>query len=96
LRTAAAKRNGLLESSGSFEYGGFSVHTIARTAELTTRELEVIALLADGRSAREIATQLEISRATARTHVTNIYRKLDINNRVEATRWYLNAYPGAR
>jgi len=69
------------------------VHTIARSAELTARELQVIELLADGRSAREIAAQLEISRATARTHVTNIYRKLDVNNRVEATRWYLSAYP---
>lgn len=69
------------------------MHTIARSAELTARELQVIELLADGRSAREIAAQLEISRATARTHVTNIYRKLDVNNRVEATRWYLSAYP---
>lgn len=52
---------------------------------LTSRELQVLALLADGLSNREIADRLVISRATASVHVSNILSKLGVSNRVEAT-----------
>ncbi|MGA9531946.1 MAG: LuxR C-terminal-related transcriptional regulator [Anaerolineales bacterium] len=51
---------------------------------LTERELEVLALLAQGHTSREVAERLVIAFNTARTHVRNIYRKLDVHNRVEA------------
>jgi DNA-binding NarL/FixJ family response regulator len=53
--------------------------------ELTEREIEVLRLLAAGRADREIAETLFISPATAARHVANIYRKLDVHSRVEAT-----------
>ncbi len=52
---------------------------------LTSRELQVLALLVDGLSNREIADRLVISRATASVHVSNIFAKLGVANRVEAT-----------
>ena len=51
---------------------------------LTERELEVLALVADGRSNQEIADQLFISPKTASVHVSNIYVKLGVESRVAA------------
>jgi DNA-binding CsgD family transcriptional regulator/tetratricopeptide (TPR) repeat protein len=52
---------------------------------LTDRELEVLRLVADGRSNREIAADLFISAKTASVHVSNIMAKLGAANRAEAT-----------
>ena len=51
---------------------------------LTAREQDVLALLTEGRSNGEIAKLLYISTKTASVHVSNILRKLDVTNRVEA------------
>lgn len=51
---------------------------------LTAREQEVLALVAQGRSNREIAAQLFISAKTASVHVSNILNKLDASGRTEA------------
>jgi DNA-binding CsgD family transcriptional regulator len=51
---------------------------------LTGRELAVLQLLAAGRTNAQIGAELFISRATAAVHVTNILRKLDVVNRVQA------------
>jgi LuxR family maltose regulon positive regulatory protein len=53
-------------------------------ALLSERERTVLQLLAGGHSVQEIATHLVISAHTARTHVKNIYAKLDAHNRVQA------------
>jgi RNA polymerase sigma factor (sigma-70 family) len=53
-------------------------------AELTPREREVLALLASGRSSKEIARKLVISPRTVSTHVQHILGKLDVNNRTRA------------
>jgi DNA-binding NarL/FixJ family response regulator len=59
----------------------------ARPGGLSRREIEVLRLVADGRSAGEISTQLFISTRTAEHHVQHIYTKLGVSNRAEATRW---------
>jgi ATP/maltotriose-dependent transcriptional regulator MalT len=51
---------------------------------LTPRELEVLGYLVAGRSNREIGQALFVSAKTASVHVSNILRKLDVTNRVEA------------
>lgn len=51
---------------------------------LSERELEVLALLASGRTTTEIASELYIAAGTVKTHANNIYRKLGANKRSEA------------
>ena len=53
-------------------------------AGLTPRELEVLRLLVEGRSNRQIAEQLFISGKTASVHVTNLLAKLGVHSRLEA------------
>jgi len=57
----------------------------AKSAGLTLRETEVLALIAAGRTNQEIATDLVISVRTVGRHVTNIYDKLNVRSRAEAT-----------
>lgn len=52
--------------------------------DLTDRESEVLALMVEGLSNREIAEQLVVSHSTVKTHVSNILSKLKAANRVEA------------
>ena len=54
---------------------------------LTARELEVLRLMASGRTNREIAAALFVTQRTAATHVTHILGKLGVESRVEATAW---------
>jgi DNA-binding NarL/FixJ family response regulator len=51
---------------------------------LTERELEVLSLVGHGRSNKEIAADLGITERTARTHVSNILGKLDLQSRTQA------------
>ncbi len=58
-----------------------------RGGSLTDREREVLALIADGRSNREIARALVLSEKTVKTHVSNILMKLDVADRTQAALW---------
>ena len=53
--------------------------------ELTNREREVLTSLSDGRLHKEIASDYKISIDTVKKHCKNIYRKLNVRNRTEAT-----------
>ena len=51
---------------------------------LSERELEVLRLIASGVSNRDIARKLFVSLATVKTHINNIYRKLQVRTRTQA------------
>ena len=57
-----------------------------RISALTDREREVLRLLSDGLSTKEIAGRLAISPSTAGIHVAHIYGKLGVNKAVSAVR----------
>ena len=58
------------------------------TAPLTKREHEILAALAQGLLYKEIASSLSISLDTVKKHCKNIYQKLKVRNRTEATNYF--------
>lgn len=58
-------------------------HLVADTFLLSQRELEILCLLAKGRNAAHVQKELVISEGTVRTHMRNIYRKLDVHSQQE-------------
>src|SRR6516162_11495930 len=63
------------------------------TDQLSARELEILALVAEGFPNKEVAARLFISNATVRTHLMHIYEKLHVRCRTEAAARYLRAKP---
>jgi DNA-binding NarL/FixJ family response regulator len=63
-----------------------ATRAVAREAELTDREIEILRCLARGETTAHVASQLSISRATVNNHVQHILRKLDAHTRLEAIR----------
>ncbi len=54
---------------------------------LTKREVEILQLVAEGYSNSQLAKMLWVTEQTVKFHLSNIYRKLDVANRTEASRW---------
>lgn len=66
------------------------------TDQLSSREMEILALVAEGCPNKEIASRLFISNATVRTHLMHIYEKLHVRCRTEAAAKYLRSNPSAK
>lgn len=61
--------------------------SLARRPELTGREVEILGLVGEGKTSKEIADELYISENTVRNHVRNILDKLGMKSRFEAVNW---------
>jgi len=90
--TLRAARQRIEQLGGTFDtslgpHGGLELKvgfTVGAQVELTPREMEVIQLLAEGLSNKEIAEVLFISPRTVNFHLDNIYSKLGVSSRTEA------------
>jgi DNA-binding NarL/FixJ family response regulator len=67
--------------------GESSEENAAKAAGVTESEMRVLTALARGLSNKQIAAELFITEQTVKFHLTNIYRKLHVANRTEATRY---------
>ncbi|MES2569310.1 MAG: response regulator transcription factor [Verrucomicrobiota bacterium] len=65
----------------------------AATETLSAREEELLALVAEGLSNKEVSARLKISYDTVRNHLKHIYQKLHVRCRTEAARTYLQTHP---
>ncbi len=72
------------EKGGEAPYTQAEFEALSASASISPREQEVLRLLSAGHSNREIARKLTISEATVKTHIGNIYTKLNVNCRVQA------------
>jgi DNA-binding NarL/FixJ family response regulator len=72
---------------GSFVFKGYFNETTRESPQLTRREQEIVQLVAEGKSNKEVAIALNISTKTAETHRTNIMRKLDLHSAGDLVRY---------
>lgn len=79
-----AETESAARTAASLPAGGSRIHAL-----LTPREIEVVELLVHGSTNKQIAERLVVTEATAKSHVTNIYRKLRAANRAEAVHRYM-------
>lgn len=68
-------------------HGSAAKSAAAEESMLSTRELEVLRLVAAGSTNSEIARKLWVTEQTVKFHLSNIYRKLGVGNRTEASRY---------
>ncbi len=66
------------------EYASRPVSPAPELSRLTERELDVLRLLARGSANKQIGVSLKISESTVKTHVANIFQKLNVSDRTEA------------
>jgi DNA-binding CsgD family transcriptional regulator len=64
----------------------YSLNDAEKLDKLTARERDVLRRLVDGSSRKSCAQQLSLAESTVDTHIKSIYRKLEVHNRVEATK----------
>jgi DNA-binding NarL/FixJ family response regulator len=60
---------------------------VSEAIELTRREVEILQLVSEGHSNSALAKMLWVTEQTVKFHLSNIYRKLNVSNRTEASRW---------
>ncbi len=69
--------------------GAAPVSAMPKACRLTPRELEILRAAAEGPTNAQIARQLWVTEQTVKFHLSNIYRKLGVSNRTEASRYAL-------
>lgn len=74
------------QSNGSSEKMSSGSEGDPQVVKLTKREIEVLTHVIQGKSSREVADALFVSKRTVDFHLANVYDKLHVNNRVQAFR----------
>ncbi|MDT0317342.1 MULTISPECIES: response regulator transcription factor [unclassified Streptomyces] len=82
IRSAHEGQGVTIAVPGGFTVGGGAEQSIV----LSPRELEVLTLVADALSNRQIATRLSITEGTVKRHLRNVFEKLGASSRMEAVR----------
>jgi DNA-binding NarL/FixJ family response regulator len=80
----AERQNRLAPPARAVEEAARQSH---KAVELTRREVEILRLVAEGHENSALARMLWVTEATVKFHLSNIYRKLNVSNRTEASRW---------
>ena len=80
-------RRVLVHAAYSSRDGEVKKQNVSAAPALTRREREILTLITTGASNDEIAVRLGISSNTVRTHVYNLYRKIEVPNRMQAALW---------
>jgi len=86
-RLDPAVQERLVEIVTSGSTSATSTPTVPPGGALTERETEVLRLMSEGLSNRTIASRLFVTEATVKTHVNNVFGKLDVNDRAAAVAW---------
>jgi DNA-binding NarL/FixJ family response regulator len=87
--TLSATLSNLVEKKKTFKS---SHHEVSNRIRLTKREKEILKFIALGKTNEEIAKKLNISILTVKTHVRNIYSKINVPNRIQAIFWVTKNY----
>lgn len=72
------------EIAGALTESGLGVHGAAWSSALSQREHEILWLVCNGASNREISERLFLSENTVKFHLKNLYAKLDVKSRAQA------------
>lgn len=87
VSTILKQRERVDEKSGKKKVGEAATIVVPHDVDLTPTERKVIQLLAQGMSNQEIAIQLNVSKRTIESHVSNMLNKTTLHNRTELARW---------
>jgi DNA-binding NarL/FixJ family response regulator len=87
LSDAVRLGNGSTHAGNGGENAPAEAPSLNGTSVLTKRELEILRLAAEGLSNSQMAKLLWVTEQTVKFHLSNIYRKIDVRNRTEASRW---------
>ena len=80
VETVVVEKEVYIQRNENFALDTFRVAQL----DLSKRELEILNLLAEGHSNQEIAAKLFISVSTVKTHIQNLFEKLDVKRRIQA------------
>ncbi|MDP7583639.1 MAG: response regulator transcription factor [SAR324 cluster bacterium] len=76
------------QGNSIFPYEQHQAKTDLLSSKLTSRELEILEILSQGHSNREIASKFEISTNTVKFHLKNLYEKVHVENRTQAVAFF--------